>query len=62
MTDALENPVQITKTVNSGDITSYIKHDLKPGNTYYFKMRAFVVVDGKQIFSGYSRMISLKVK
>ena len=62
MTDALENPVKITKTVNSGDITSYIKHDLKPGNTYYFKMRAFVVVDGKQIFSGYSRMISLKVK
>lgn len=62
MTDALENPVKIVKTVTGGDITTYTKRDLTSGTTYYFKMRAYIMIDGKQVFGDFSQMIALKAK
>lgn len=41
---------------------SYTKTGLTKGKTYYFKVRAYRTVDGKNIYSDYSSIKSIKVK
>ena len=41
--------------------TSYTKKSLKKGQTYYFRVKAYKTVDGKNIYSGY-KTVKVKVK
>lgn len=41
---------------------SYTKTNLKKGRTYYFKIRAYKKVDGKNVYSSYSDYKAVKVK
>ncbi len=41
---------------------SYKKSDLTVGKTYYFKVRAYKLVEGKKIYSDYSAVQSAKIK
>ena len=41
--------------------TSYTKKSLKSGKKYYFRVRAYKTVDGKNIYGGY-KTYSVKVK
>lgn len=50
---------QLVKTTTA---KSYTKTGLTKGKTYYFKVRAYRTVDGKNIYSDYSTVKSIKVK
>ncbi len=41
--------------------TSYTKKSLKKGKTYYFRVRAYKTLDGKNIYGGY-KTVKIKVK
>ena len=41
---------------------SYTKKSLKKGTTYYFKVRAYKTVSGKNVYSSYCSAKSVKVK
>ena len=44
------------------NVTSYTKKGLKANKTYYFKIRAYRTVNGQQIFSYYTKVLSIKVR
>lgn len=44
------------------NVTSYTKKGLKANKTYYFKIRAYRTVNGQQIFSNYTEVLSIKVR
>ena len=50
----------ITKTITDG--TSYTKQGLQSGTTYYFKIRAYVEVDGKKTFGDYSETLAATIQ
>ena len=50
-----------TKAVLSGKITATIKK-LKAKKTYYVRARAYKVVDGKKVYSKWSKVKSVKIK
>lgn len=50
------------KTIATTKNTSFTKNNLKKGKAYYFKIRAYKVVDGKKIYSLYSSVKSTKCK
>lgn len=50
------------KTLNEKDATDYLRWGLTKGKTYYFKIRAYITVAGKKIFSSYSNVKYIKVK
>lgn len=50
----------IVKSVTD-DSTTYTKYDLKSGNEYQFKVRAYTEVDGKKTFGGFSEIVTVKV-
>ena len=52
----------LVKTVKSGDTTSYTNTSLTKGKTYYYKVKAYKVVNGSNIYSDYSSVKSVKVK
>ena len=49
------------RTLNK-NVTSYTKKGLKANKTYYFKIRAYRTVNGQQIFSYYTKVLSIKVR
>ena len=49
-------------TVKSGATVKYTKKSLTKGKTYYFKVKAYRIVDGTYIYSPYSAVKSVKVK
>ena len=49
------------RTLNK-NVTSYTKKGLKANKTYYFKIRAYRTVDGQQIYSDYTKILSIKVR
>ncbi|MGN0649246.1 MAG: leucine-rich repeat protein [Oscillospiraceae bacterium] len=49
------------KTVTSASTVSYTKTGLTKGKTYYFKVRAYVTVNGKKVYSPYTTVVSVKV-
>ncbi|MCM1543866.1 MAG: fibronectin type III domain-containing protein, partial [Ruminococcus sp.] len=49
-------------TIKKNATVKYTKKDLKKGSTYYFKVRAYKTVDGKNVYSAYSAMKSVKAK
>ena len=50
------------KDIASQSTVQYTKTGLKAKKTYYFKVRAYKVVDGKKIHSSFSSVKSVKVK
>ena len=50
------------KTLNEKDATDYLRWGLTKGKIYYFKIRAYIKVAGKKIFSSYSNVKYIKVK
>ncbi|MGG1398868.1 S8 family serine peptidase [Bacillus salipaludis] len=49
------------KTITSGSTVSYTNSKLKKGKTYYYKVRAYRVVDGKNVYSAYSSVVSKRL-
>ncbi len=49
------------KTIEKGSTTSYTDSGLSNGKTYYYKVRAYVKVNGKAVYGGYSSAKSKKV-
>lgn len=47
-------------TVNS-KYSSLQDKSLKKGKRYYWKMKAYKIVNGKRVYSGYSKTISRRV-
>lgn len=45
-------------TINSGSILSYINSSLSTGKTYFYKVKAYRVVNSKKYYSPYSSMVS----
>ncbi|RFU61105.1 InlB B-repeat-containing protein [Peribacillus glennii] len=48
------------KTLTSGSAVSYTNTRLTKGRTYYYKVRAYRIVDGKKIYSGFSSVVYRK--
>lgn len=57
MTSGFKKVATITATSTKHTIKS-----LKSGSTYYFKVRSYKIVEGKKIYSDYSKVKSIKVK
>lgn len=49
------------KTVSSASTVSYTKSGLTKGKVYYFKVRAYVTVNGTKVYSPYTTVVSVKV-
>lgn len=49
------------KTITDRTKTSFINKNLTFGNTYYYKMRAYAVVDGEKYYSDFSTVKKVKV-
>ena len=48
------------KKVKTVDGATTTISNLKPGTTYYFKVKTFVTIDSKKYYSGYSNIVSVK--
>lgn len=48
------------KKIETVKSTSYINKKLKKGSTYKYKIRAYKIVNGKKVYSGYSAVRSIK--
>ncbi len=62
MADSADGTYKIVKSITDGSTTTYTKSDLDSGKTYYFKVRAYVEVEGKKTFSAYTDVSSILVK
>ena len=52
---------KLIKTVKKNKIVSYSKKNLKKGKTYYIKVRAYKVIDGKKVYGTYSKVKKIKM-
>jgi fibronectin type 3 domain-containing protein len=49
------------KTIKNNKTTKYTKYNLKKGKKYYFKIRAYKIVDGKAGYSTYCKAKSIQL-
>ena len=49
-------------TIKKGATVTYTKKGLRANRTYYFKVRAYKTVDGKNVYSEYSSNKSVKIQ
>ena len=49
------------KTVKSGTTVKYVNKNLKKGQDYYYKVRAYRTVDGKNVYGAYSSVKKVRV-
>ena len=61
MSETADGEYSIVKSITDGT-TTYTKYDLTSGKTYYFKVRAYVEVEGKKTFGAHSEVVSVTVK
>lgn len=52
---------KVIKTINNNKTVTLTKTGLKKGKTYYFKVRSFVKVGSKKVYSSYSTVKSVKI-
>lgn len=52
---------KLIKTVKKNKIVTYTKKKLKKGKTYYIKVRAYKVIDGKKVYGTYSKVKKIKM-
>ena len=50
------------KTIKKGSTLKYVNKKLKGGKKYYYKVRAYKTVNGKKVYSAYSKVKSVKAK
>ena len=50
------------KTITKGSTVSYTNSSLTKNKTYYYKVRAYRLVNGKKVYSSYSSVKSVKTK
>ena len=50
------------KKIKTTSALKYTKKSLKPGQTYYFKVRTYKTVSKKNVYSAYSKVKSTKIK
>ena len=48
-------------TISKASTLSYTKSSLTAGKTYYFKVRTYTTVNGKKIYSEYTKVVKVKV-
>ncbi len=48
-------------TVNKATTLSYTKSGLSKGRTYYFKVRSYITVNGKKVYSNFTKVVKVKV-
>lgn len=48
-------------TISKASTLSYTKSGLTKGKTYYFKVRSYTTVNGKKIYSDYTKVVKVKV-
>ncbi|MBQ2383487.1 MAG: hypothetical protein II290_05550, partial [Oscillospiraceae bacterium] len=60
MSETAGGTYKTIKTVEGNSVFAYTKGDLQSGKTYYFKIRAYVEVDGKKTYSAYSTTMSIR--
>ena len=48
-------------TISKASTLSYTKSGLTTGKTYYFKVRTYTTVNGKKIYSDYTKVVKVKV-
>lgn len=53
---------KLVKTVRSGSTTSYTNNELTSKKTYYYKVIAYKIVSGSNVYSSYSSVKYVKVK
>lgn len=53
---------RIVKMIKKKKTTTYTKKGLKKGKTYYLKMRAYKIIDGKKVYGAYSSVKKVKIK
>ena len=51
----------LASTIKSGSTLTYKKTGLTAGKTYYFKVRSYIEVSGKKVYSPYSTIVKVKV-
>nr|MBQ8252065.1 Ig-like domain-containing protein [Lachnospiraceae bacterium] len=49
-------------TIKKAKTVSFVNKSLKKKKTYYYKIRAYRMVDGKKIYGSYSKIVSAKAK
>lgn len=49
------------KTITSSSTTTTTKTGLTKGKTYYFKVRSYITVNGKKVYSNYTSVVKCKV-
>ncbi len=61
MASSKNGTYKIIKTVTSGSTTSFKKSGLTAGKTYYFKVRSYTTVNGKKVYSDFTKVVKCKV-
>lgn len=56
------NSFKTLKVIKNGATVSYNDTSVKIGTTYYYKMRAYRMVDGKKVYSAYTNIIKQKAQ
>lgn len=56
------NEFKVAKTISEGDVESYTNIGLVSGNTYQYRIRAYVINDVEKTFGGYSEVKTITVK
>ena len=49
------------KTLKSGSTVKYVNKNLKKGQSYYYKVKAYRAVDGKNVYGAYSSVKKVRV-
>lgn len=62
MTTSKNGSYKKLTTIKKNSTVKYTAKNLKKGGTYYFKVRAYKTVDGKNVYGAYSKTINLKAK
>lgn len=59
--NAKKGKFKVLKTIKSNKKTTYTVKKLKKNKTYYFKLRAYKVINGKKVYGKYSKVKKIKM-